>query len=62
MSASSFIEVHGTAWSPEQTLEWMEAFRSLILETASSDGEQDAYERVRRSDPMRQVRFAAIQQ
>lgn len=45
-----------TDWTPEQTLDWMDSFRSLILEArAAESGIGSAYERIRRSDPMRQV-------
>ena len=46
-----------TDWTAEQTLDWMDSFRSLILEAGAAEaGIGNAYERIRRSDPMRQVR------
>ena len=52
--------VSSTGWTPEQTLDWMDSFRALILEAGAGEaGVGSAYERIRRSDPMRQVRPAS---
>lgn len=49
-----------TGWTPEQTLDWMDSFRALILEAGAVEaGIGSAYERIRRNDPMRQVRPAS---
>ncbi len=46
-----------TDWTPEQTLDWMDSFRSLILEARAAEaGIGSAYERIRRMDPLRQVK------